>query len=422
MKVQIHNAPLAGLTAALLLSTLSGCGPGGEEKKAPPPARVVAVPAEETRLEEQLLTTGDVLAMNTVLLKATVEGPISFCPWREGDRVEKDQKLIEIDRPLYRHELASAEAVLAVAQAKLDDLKAGARPEEIAQARESVRHFADCTEFAKADLNRIRTLVESGAVPAETAEKARVDFIKCQTQLKATQEQLDMLEAGPTLTEIAVAQATVNEAEARRNLAQAKLDECLIRAPFTGVVTEVFVRPGDLAVPRQSLLKIMEPDSLVVRTGLPENCAAALRTGSPAEVQLDAYPGETFSAKIERIYPRLESGSRTRLVELRITEPVDLMPRMFARVSVTGRIIENAVVIPAKAITATPRGDQQVFVAEQGKAVKRNVQTGLEQDGRVQILSGIKAGEAVIIEGNLNLKPGTAVNAVAPVAAGGASK
>jgi len=422
MNVQIHNTPLAGLTAAILLASLNGCGPRGEEKKAPPPVRVVAIPAEETRLEEQLLTTGDVLAMNTVILKATVEGPISFCPWREGDRVEKDEKLIEIDRPLYRQELASAEAALAVAQAKFDDLKAGARPEEIAQARESVRHFADCTEFAEADLNRIRTLVESGAVPAETAEKARVDFIKCQTQLKSAREQLEMLEAGPTRTEIAVAQAAVSEAKARRNMARAKLDECLIHAPFNGVVTEVFVRPGDLAVPRQPLLKLMEPDSLIVRTGLPENCAAELRTGSSAEVQLDAYPSKTFSAKIERIYPRLESGSRTRLVELRITEPVDLMPRMFARVSVTGRIIENAVVVPGKAITATPRGEQQVFVVQQGKAVKRTVQTGLEQDGRVQILSGIKAGEAVIIEGNLNLKQGTTVNAVAPAAAGGLSK
>jgi multidrug efflux pump subunit AcrA (membrane-fusion protein) len=91
-------------------------------------------------------------------------------------------------------------------------------------------------------------------------------------------------------------------------------------------------------------------------------------------------------------------------------------------VSVTGRIIENAVVVPGKAITATPRGDQQVFVVQQGKAVKRSVQTGLEQDGHVQILSGINSGEAVIIEGNLNLKQGTTVNAVAPAAAGGASK
>jgi len=405
---------LAGTVTSVFIAGLSGCSPKQQQKPSLG-SRVVAVKAIETRLEEHLLTTGDVLAMNTVLLKSTVEGPIEFCPWREGDRIEKaDQKLIGINRPLYNQELAGAEAIRAVAQAKLDDLKAGARPEEIAQAREILLHFTDCTKFAKADLDRVNSLVESGALPAETREKAHVDYIKCKTQLESAREQVNMLVGGPTQTEIAVAQATVSEAVARRNLAQAKLDECLISAPFAGIITQVYVRPGDLAVPRQSLLKIMDPTSLVVRAGLPESCATYLRQGAAATVQLDAYPEKTYSAKIERIYPRLESNSRTRLVELRITDPVELMPRMFARISLTGRIIENAVVVPAKAIVATPRGEQVLFIAHDGIAIKRQVTLGLEQGDRVQILTGVQPGEFVITEGNLNLKNSAKIN-MAPI-------
>ncbi len=405
---------LAGTLTSVFIVGLSGCGPK-QQPKTSLGSRVVAVKAIETRLEEKLLTTGDVLAMNTVLLKSTVEGPIVFCPWREGDHIEKaGQKLIEVNRPLYSQELAGADASRAVAEAKLDDLKAGARPEEIAQAREAMLHFADCTKFAKSDLDRVNSLVESGSLPAETKEKAHVDYIKCKTQLESAKEQVNMLEGGPTQTEIAVAQATVSEAVARCNLAKAKLDECLISAPFAGIITQVYVRPGDMAIPRQSLLKIMDPTSLIVRAGLPENCATYLRQGAAATVRLDAYPEKTYSAKIERIYPRLENNSRTRLVELRITDPVELMPRMFARISLTGRIIEDAVVVPSKAIVATPRGEQVLFVALDGIAVKRQVILGLEQGDRVQILTGVQPGEFVITEGNLNLKNGAKIN-TAPV-------
>ena len=381
---------------------------GGKSKR---PRRVEAVAAAKARVVEYLETTGDVVAVNTMTLKATVEGPISFCPWREGDRIEQvGQKLVEIDRPLYRQEVAAAGAALGVAGAKLADLKAGARPEEIAQAKESVRHVEDCTTFAKADLDRIRSLVKSGSLPAETVEKARVGYVKCHTQLGAAKELLAMLEAGPTKTEVAVAQAAVDEAAAKRALAQAKLDECLLKAPFAGVITQVFVRPGDLATPRAPLLKIMDPSSLVVRAGLPESCAADIRKGTEVVVRLDAYAAKTFNARIERVYPRLEWDSRTRVIEAKIIEPVELIPRLFARMSVRGRVADDAIVVPDAAIVTTPRGQKVVYVAKEGKASLRKVTIGLEQEQRVQITEGVRAGEMVVIAGNLNLKDGAKVH------------
>jgi multidrug efflux pump subunit AcrA (membrane-fusion protein) len=402
---------LATAALGLGLLGLTGCGSdksGGGKPKKPP--YVEAVAAEKTRLVEVLETTGNIVATNTVTLHATVEGPISFCPWREGDPVEEaGQKLIEIDRPLYRQEVSAAEAALSVARAKLADLKAGARPEEIAQARESVRHFDDCTTFTKADLDRTASLVESGALPAEMAEKARVSYIECQTQLGAAKERVAMLEAGPTLTEIGVAQAAVEEAAAKRDLAQAKRDECLLTAPFAGVITEVLVRPGDLARPQAPLLKMMDPSSLVVRAGLPESCAAHLHEGTEAVVRLDAYPQETFRARIERVYPRLEQDSRTRIIEAKVIDPAELIPHLSARLSVRGRVAEDAVVVPDAAVVTTPGGGKVVYVASGGKAQMRTVAIGLQQGHDVQITDGVRAGEMVVIAGNQNLKDGVEV-------------
>ena len=379
----------------------------GKSKKA---RHVQAVAAKKERLVEFLETTGDVVAVNTVTIQATIEGPIAFCPWREGDRIEQvDQKLIEINRPLYRQEVLVAKAALAVAAAKLADLKAGARLEEIAQIKESVKQLEDCTNFAKADLDRIRSLVKSGSLPAETVEKARVSYIKCQTQFAAAKEQLAMLEAGPTKTEIAVHQAVVDEAGAKRAIAQVKLDECVLKAPFAGVVTQVFVRQGDLATPRAPLLKLMDPTSLVVRAGLPESCSANIRKGTKVVVRLDAYPNKIFNAKIERVYPRLERDSRTRIIEAKIIEPVQLIPRLFARISVQGRVADDAVVVPDAAIVTTPRGDKVIYVVKEGKANMRKVTIGLEQGQSIQIIDGVQVGEMVVVAGNLNLKDGVPV-------------
>ena len=411
MKIIIRMLIVAilGITVIGMLGCSSDTD-GQGQKKSKKARHVQVVEAKKERIVEFLETTGDVVAVNTVVIRATIEGPIAFLPWREGDRIEEiGQKLVEINRPLYRQELLFAKAALAVATAKLDDLKAGSRPEEISQAKESVRQLADCTSFAKADLDRIRSLVKSGSLPGEMVEKARVSYVKCQTQFIAAKEQLAMLEEGPTKTEIAIHQAAVEEAGAKRAIAQAKLDECMLTSPFIGVVTQVFARPGDLATPRAPLLKLMDPTSLVVRAGLPETCSADINKDTEVTVRLDAYPNKTFKAKIERVYPRLEWESRTRIIEIKITDPVQLIPRLFARISVQGRVADDAVVVPDGAIITTPRGDKVVYVVTEGKADMRIVSLGLEQGQRIQIIDGVQAGEMVVVSGNLNLKDGLQV-------------
>lgn len=396
---------------AAIVAAVTGCSSKNKEDvKSKPAPLVYAVPAEKVQLIETLEATGEVVAVNAVTLEATVEGPISFCPWREGDRAEQaGQKLIEIDRPVYRQEVATAEAAFSVAQAKLADLKVGPRPEEIAQAAESVRHFEDCTAFAKADLERIRALVDSGSLPGETVEKARVDYTRCQTQLEAAKEQLAMLRAGPTVTEVAVAQAAVDEAAAKLALAQARLDECILPAPFAGVITHVLVRPGDLVTPRTPLLEMMDPSSLVVRFAVPETHIPNTHEGAEGIVELDAYPGETFQAEITRVYPELERNTRTCLAEAKVLDSAVLMPGQFARVTVKLRTIEDAIVVPDKAVLSTAQGDMVVFVVNDGKAFRKKVKAGLEETTRIQIAEGIEAGEMVILAGNENLKNGAPV-------------
>lgn len=357
-----------------------------------------------------LETTGEVVATNTVVLAATAEGPIGFlCSCREGDWVRAGQKLIEIDRPLHREEVNSAAAALSVARAKLDDFKAGSRPEEIAQAEEAVKKLHEATAFAKTDMERIAILVGRGGLPGEAQEKARVTFVDLQSQLASAQQRLEMLKSGPTQTAIRVQEALAREAEAKLNYSKAKLAEGIVVAPLSGVVTKVHVRQGDLATLKSPLLEISDPSSLVIRFAVPEAESGANFSSLAIQVTFDAYPNRTFRAKAVRVYPEIDRRTRNRLVEARVLNQVNLVPGMFARIKVMLETISDALVVPSGSILTTPNGEKIVMTVKEGKAARVKVSTGIVQGDRTQIISGIQAGDQVIVFGQEGLKDGAPV-------------
>ncbi|MEX0775803.1 MAG: efflux RND transporter periplasmic adaptor subunit [Phycisphaeraceae bacterium] len=407
---------LFGIILLAVIAPATGC----ERQSAPAgdapgkPISVKTIIAQPRTMAWTAELTGEVVAAQSVTISATVEGPISFCPWREGDVIQRaGEELIRIDRPTYRTDVLAAQAAVAVAQAKLADLKAGARAEEIAQARETVGQLESCSAFAANDLKRIEKLVAGGAVPAETAERARVAAVECQSKLASAKQRLAMLEGGPTKTQIAVAQAAVYEAEARLAMAAARLAECTITAPFAGVVSRVEVRAGDMASPRAPLLEMFDPQSLVVRFAVPEWLAGRVRPGQAIHVRLDATPGKPIAAQVSRVYPQLDPRMRTRTLEAQATQQADWSPGMFARLQLVLESAENAVAVPAEAIADRSDGQGVAFIVNDQHAHRRPIRLGIEQDGWVQIISGIEPGQRVIVGGLGRIKDGMAVSVAA---------
>lgn len=418
-----HNLKVSMITmiGIISLSFIIACRGGGAQtdegkKKEKKPPLVMIQPVKKERISSFLEATGQTIAVNAVTISSTVEGQVVFCPFREGDQIEKKgQRLIEIDRSLYREEVKTAEAGLLVARAKLDDLKAGNRPEEINQAQELVRDLEESTAFAKNDLDRTAKLVEKGALPGEALEKAKVAHVTAQTKLYAAKEKLEMLKSGPTRTAIAIQEALVKEAETKLTMAQAKLAEGILLAPFQGVITKVMVRPGDFATAKSPLMEMVDPYSIVIRFSVPEVPSSSLKVGMKVLVTLDAYPDKVFEAKINRLYPELDTRMRTRTAEAILEEYPDLVPSnglipgMFARLRLVIATVEEAIVVPGQAIKITPKGEQMAFIVNEEKAVQRKIKTGLEEGGKTQILEGIKPGERVIVAGHEKLKDGQPV-------------
>jgi multidrug efflux pump subunit AcrA (membrane-fusion protein) len=407
------------LILSLILATVWLTGCDKTDPKAKPAATKVpmvrTVTATSRPMAWTVPLTGQVVATQSATISSTIEGTIAQCPWREGDWIkEAGQTLVQIQRPTYQAEVEMAQAALAVAQARLADMQAGARPEEIAQARELVKQLEAQAEFARNDLKRIGQLAANGAIPSEQAERAQVAAVDSQTRLASARQKLDMLLAGPTATQLAVAQASVQETQARLTFAKARLQECTITAPFTGMISRVHVRPGDLASPRTPLLELFDPHSLVVRFAVPEALAHRLATGLKVIVQLDAMADQKFQGSVIRVYPQLDPKLRTRLAEATVTGNPAWSQGMFARLDLVLSSVDKAVSIPMEAVM---RGKDPVaatvFVVEDGKAIKRTVKTGIEQNGQLQITNGLTEGQIVIQGGLGRLVDGQAVT-VAP--------
>ncbi|MBN1511038.1 MAG: efflux RND transporter periplasmic adaptor subunit [Phycisphaerae bacterium] len=370
---------------------------------------VEVVEAETRDLTRDLRITGEVVATRSVVVAATKEGPVTYCPWREGDRVRTGEKLIEIERDVHQAEARAARAALAVARARLADLRAGARPEEIARAEAVVQKWQATLYEARQAHDRQTQLVEQEFTSRQSVDQASERVGVATAELAAAAQTLRLLKAGPTATEVAVPEAVVEEAAARVALAEAHLAECVIAAPFDAVVTAVHVRAGDLAVPRTPLVEMVAPDSLVVRFSVPERFSAGLRQGMKLEAVLDAFPGQTVTGTIVRVYPLLHAEMRTRTAEATLNTENPLMPYQFARLTLHLDTVRDAVTVPADAILETPEGGRILFVVVEDKAIRRKVETGIEQDRVVQVTRGLSPGENVVVTGNEMLKNGVPV-------------
>jgi HlyD family secretion protein len=151
-------------------------------------------------------------------------------------------------------------------------------------------------------------------------------------QVAAARAQLERLEEGPKEAQIQAAEAQVRQAETALYLAQLQLDKAILRAPIDGIVAQVNLAVGSMALPGSPVLRLLSPTIQIV-IPVEENRMAQLRIGQPARILVNAYPGEVFEGTLAAIAPQLDPATRTVRVTVRPTgDATRLTPGMFATV------------------------------------------------------------------------------------------
>jgi len=300
---------------------------------------------------------GAIVASGTVeITEATLgfqrPGRIERLDVREGDVVAAGQEIAALDRSELLAERQVAASQRAGAAARLAELEAGSRSEEIAQAREALRAAVERAANAAREAERARRLFEGGAISERQRDAAATALGITGADRAAAAERLALVETGPRSEQIAAQRAVVAQAAASLARVDAALDLAVIRAPFAGRVTLRHREPGETVSAGAPVVSVSDQADRWVRIYVRGDEVGRLALGQPAEITADAFPTRTYGGEVIYISDEAEFTPRT----VQTTEErVKLVYRV--KVRITGDPgFDLKPGLPADVRLAAPRG------------------------------------------------------------------
>ena len=346
-------------------------GPGGRPGGrgfGRPPMTVELSAAQRGPIAEQLTVVGNLVGDATVAVVPKTAGRLDAVYVRLGDRVSRGQKIGKVEDREFLEQVKQAEAAFEVGNA-------------------TIRQREADLKFAQTNLDRSKSLFDRQLLPRQTLDDA-------EARSQASVAQLDL------------ARAQVNQSKARLEELRVILANTLIVSPVNGFVARRAADAGAYVSPNAPLADVVDIDMVRIVANIIEKDLRRVRDGQPARVEVDAFPGETFRGRIARVAPVLDPTTRTAQIEVEIPNPgYRLKPGMYARVSVTTNEKPSALLVPRNAVVDLD-GKRGVFVAQEQVASFREITLGIEDTGRLEVVSGITDQDKFVTTGAAALRDG----------------
>lgn len=363
-------------------------------------------------IDRRLHLTGDILAEAEVDLFSKVSGILERMEVDHGDRVSFNQVVAIVEREEKEAQFQEARAALDVLKANWAQMESGARPEEITQAEQLVRQTKASWETSLDNHMRLKNLKERNFISQQRLDEAMLQLTHSEAGYRSASEKLTLLKKGARQEDRDALRARIRQAEAAVRLAELHLNNTIIHAPISGVISERFLDQGALVNTTTPIMKIVAMDKVKVVVQVVERELAHLKCGALADIQVDAYGEEVFRGELICINPTVNLESRTVDVEIRVdNKDHRLKPGMFARVSIVTQR-RDGVLLLSKDWLVRQSATPQVFVNENGKASRRVVSLGVEGEQHVEVLKGLQAGEEIIVAGQYEVKDGMPVKVI----------
>ena len=372
-------------TAALGVS-LAACSrtPTAQASKRegdPKPVSVAVV--HQASVPRAVDVVGTLAAVDQVTVSSEADGKVEKINADLGDRVRAGQVLIQLDDEKQRYAYEQQQAALArtLAQYGAPDPEHLPAIEETPDAK---RTKADLAQ-AEQSYERAAELFKRTLIPQQALDDAKTAV---ETK-KATYD--------ASLHNARNLRASIQASQATMKLAARQLRDAEIRAPFDGYVERRLVNLGELVKAQMPVMAIVRLDPLKVIAEIPEKMAPWIADGRPVELRVDAYRDRTFTGKVTRISPAVNTSTRAFPFEAIVPNPeAVLKPGTFARVHVESGKVDNVLTLPYAALQYR-YGVNRVFVVSGDRLAVRELQVGERLGERIEILSGVKAGEQVAI-------------------------
>jgi RND family efflux transporter MFP subunit len=344
----------------------------------------------ERSVPRSVQAVGSLFPLEESVVSAQVEGRVENVLSDVGDRVVQGQVLVTLDPVELRYELDRQRAAVLQVRARLGLGPADPLPRDPSQVASVQRAAADMFD-AEQKFRRAEQLYKEKLISQQQLDEAS-------SRYKGARATHDL-----ALQEVEQLKAQLQSSETAVRLAEKKLADASIRAPFPGSIKQRRVSAGEFVRVQSPIAVVVRTDTLRARLAVPEKWAGVVKTGAPVEVHVEAFPNEAFHGKVSRINPAVAQETRTFEVEALIPNGDNrLKPGFFIQATIPSDLTEKVLMVPERAVSYR-YGIYKVFVLKDSKVEEREIQAGARKDAQMEILKGLAAGErvAMAVKGEL---------------------
>lgn len=363
-------------------------------------------PVTRSDLLQTIVASGRVETPLRVDIGSQLTGTVAAVPVEEGQAVKKGQLLIALENSEAVAAVEQARAAVEQAQTRLRQLQKVALP----VAQQGLRQAQFNLDNLRRQYARTKELHSKGFVGQSALDDAQHNLDLAESQLRTAE--LQVATNSPGGSEVLMAKAASDQAQANLRMALAKLDYTTIESPADGTLIARDVERGDVVQPGKALMRLSPagPTQLVVQ--IDEKNLATIRVGQPALASADAFPEQRFAATLAYINPAVDPQRGSVEVKLDVPQPPDYLRQdMTVSVDIEVARRKNAVVAPAVTVHDGASDMPWVTKVVDGRARRQTITLGLRGRGLVEIISGLQPGELLIPATSNGISDGRRVRA-----------
>ncbi|MBV8884735.1 MAG: efflux RND transporter periplasmic adaptor subunit [Chroococcidiopsidaceae cyanobacterium CP_BM_RX_35] len=382
--------------------------------------RAQTVPVERVSIPVTVSANGTVQPERSTNISPKTAGLLKSRLVDAGDQVKQGQVLARMDDSDLLGQLTQYRGQLASAQANLEKLINGNRPEDIAQAEAQLRDKQATLRQNEANLAQNLQLYRTGALAFRDYNNSLAARDSARAQVVQVEQALAEQRKGSRVEDIAQARAQVLTAQGQVQTIQTQIDDTVLRAPFSGVVTAKYADPGAFVTPTtsgssvssatsSSIMSIAANNQIVAQVA--ESNIAQIHLGQTATIRADAYPGKTFKGRVVQIAPQSTVTQNVTSFEVKLAildDPHNLLRSgMNADVEFNAGTLQSALVVPTVAVVRQDNGTGVLVDRGQQPPTFTPIMTGVTVNDKTQVLSGLTGTERVFVTFPEGTKPTT---------------
>jgi multidrug efflux pump subunit AcrA (membrane-fusion protein) len=379
-----RRLPVTLVLAGLSVASFQACTAKASKAGAVPAVKARIVPVEKRELRRDVSSVGSLFAFDEVAVSSEIEGRVDRVFVDLGDRVSAGQALVQVSPVELGLARDQQRASLQATRAKLGMTEGAEDVPDPTKAAEAQRAAADLSD-ADSKYRRAKSLFDDGLIPKGTLDEAESKFHSARAAYDIALQTVENL------------RAELRQRKATFALAEKKLGDAVIRAPFPGQVKERSVVAGQYLRVQTPVMVIVRVDPLRVRLKVPERVAGWIIIGQTVNVEVEAFPGKIFTGAVARMSPSVDTQTRTLEVEalLKNTDGT-LKPGFFAKATIASNQVDSALMVPEAAVRYV-FGVYKIFTVRDNKLHEQEVKLGERTGDSVEIVEGLTAKDSVAI-------------------------